>query len=130
MTNETYLVVSYFAVAVGGVVLALMTAGLLLSPAGRAFGERLRPVGRFFRRVLSPWLVLTVIFAFMTVSYFDCTHHTYDDVVADRDHLEAVTSSQASRMVLVLTIALSVYTIALTIALGLGARKRRPKTTE
>ncbi|MHC4986549.1 MAG: hypothetical protein ACYTFO_10390 [Planctomycetota bacterium] len=130
MTNETYLVVSYFAAAVGGVVLALITAALLLSPAGQAFGERLRPVGRLFRRVLSPWLVLTAIFAFMTVSYFDCTHHTYDDVVTDRDHLEAVTVSQASRIVLALTIALFLYAIALTVALGLGARKRRTKSAE
>lgn len=117
MTNENYLIVSYFCAASGGVVGAVVTALLLRGSLRRAVAGVLGPVGRVFRRVLPAWLVLLVLFAFTSVSYLDCGHDTYQHVVEDRGHMEQVTRTQASRMLNYLAVGLLAYTAALAIML-------------
>lgn len=117
MTNEEYLVVSYFCAAGGGVAGAVLTALVLRGSLRRAVAGVLGPVGRLFRRVLPAWLVLLVLFAFISVSYMDCGHKTYQDVVTDRGHLEQVTRTQVSDMLNYLAVGLLAYTAALAIML-------------
>ena len=117
MTNENYLIVSYFCAAGGGVVGAVLTALVLRGSLRRAVAGVLGPVGRVFRRMLPAWLVLMVLFAFTSVSYLDCHHKTYQDVVNDRAHLEQVTRTQASQMLNYLAVGLLAYTAALAIML-------------
>jgi len=117
VTNEQYLIVSYFSAAGGGMLAAAITALILRSPVKKAVGKLLKGAGRIFRRVLPIWLILLVLFGFMTVSYFDCAHETYDEIVNDRQHLEQVTRIQASRMCLFLGISLLAYAFAMVILL-------------
>ena len=117
MTNENYLIVSYFCAAAGGLAGAAATALLLRSAVRRAVAAVLAPVGKVFRRVLPAWLVLLVLFAFTSVSYLDCDHSTYQEVVKDRAHMEQVTRTQASKMLNYLTAGLLVYAAALAVML-------------
>ena len=117
MTNENYLIVSYFCAAGGGVVGAVLTALVLRGSLRRAVAGVLGPVGRVFRRMLPAWLVLMVLFAFTSVSYLDCHHKTYHNVVKDRAHMEQVTRTQASQMLNYLAVGLLAYSAALAIML-------------
>ena len=117
MTNERYLIISYFAAAGGGLCLAVLTAALLSGPARRAVECLLAPVARTLRRLLPTWLILLVLFAFMSVSYLDCQHHDYQQVVQDRPHLEDVTHKQAENMLTYLCVGLLAYALALGLAL-------------
>ena len=82
------------------------------------------PLGRFLRRLLPPWLILAVLFAFMATSYMDCSHHSYEDVVNDRLHMEDVTRSQATGMLAFLSVSLLAYGLVLTVALAVSHRKQ------
>ena len=117
MTNEQYLVVSYFAAAAAGVVASVLTALVLYKPLRGAVEMLLAPAGRLLRRLLPMWLILAVLFAFMSVSYLDCGHHSYREVVEDRPHLVNTTHSQARTMAAYLGVGLVSYCLALAIAL-------------
>jgi len=122
MDNERYLVVSYFAAAGIGVAMALATALVLGGPIRRALAAA-APLARLLRRALPPWLVLAVLLGFLSVTYFDCQHKTYQDIVADRHHLVERTFEQGSQMAVYLAAALVAYGLALGI--GLAAQARR-----
>ena len=65
-----------------------------------------------------------VILGFTLVSYFDCSHHTYKEVVADRPHMVAVTFGQISTMCVLLALFLAIYVLSLTIALVAGSGRK------
>lgn len=118
MTNEAYLVFSYFAVAVGGVVLAGLTALWLAGPLRRATAPLRGAIARLFRRALPAWLVLLVLGGFLSVSYIDCAHQTYEAVVADRAHMQDVTANQARHVLTYLGIGLLSFSLALAVGVG------------
>jgi len=122
VTNETYLVVSYFTALAAAVVLALLTITWLRGGARRALAGRDGKLANFLRRVLSPWVVLVAMFAFLSVSYFDCSHKNYQAVVQDREHLEDVSRSHASRITGFVTFGVFCYAVALTLALAVTAK--------
>ena len=133
MTNEQYLVVSYFCAAAGGVIMAVILIAFLRKDLRRAVGSVVSPLGRLLGRVFPAWLVLTVLFAFMLVSYFDCSHHTYQEVVKDYPHMASVTRSQVQHMLIFTSIALFAFVLFLAVVLGVsrffagGRRERRPE---
>jgi purine-cytosine permease-like protein len=110
VTNEQYLQVSYFLAATAGVVAAVVT-GLLLARAHREATEApaLARLGKLLRRVFPTWLILAVLLGFLSVSYFDCDHHSYSAVVANREYLVNKTEEQASSMARYLATALIAY---------------------
>ena len=126
MTNETYLTVSYFCAAATGVAAAIATGLLLRGPLRRAVAHVVAPVARAVRRMLPAWLVLAALFAFTTVSYIDCEHKDYAAVIANRDHLEHVTRTQAATMLYWLCYALLAYSLGLVVVLALCTRKAPP----
>jgi len=124
MTNETYLIVSYFAVAGGGVVLAILTALVLMGPVKRALEGAVASLARILRRALPVWLVLAALLGFMSVSYFDCAHKTYEDVVKDESYLVGKNFDQGSEMCRYAAVGLAAYAVALGLALFAHARSR------
>lgn len=131
VTNEQYLYVSYFLAAGAGLCLAGVTMLILARPhflatAGAVAGR----LGAVLRRFLPIWLVLAVLLGFMSVSYFDCGHTTYEQIVADRHHLIDRTHAHASRMALYLAIALSAYGFVMVLFLWARARSIRKNITE
>jgi H+/Cl- antiporter ClcA len=121
VTNEQYLHVSYFAAAIGGAALATLTAALLASANRQATQGRILPrLGKFLRRVLPPWLILTLLLGFMSVSYMEC--RSYSEVVADRSYLVDKTQQQIHRMAIYLAIAVMAYAAVLVLFLWARAR--------
>jgi len=120
VTNEQYLIVSYFAAAGGGLLAAVVTTVILRGPLRQSLRSAVLPLGRLLRRALPVWLILLVLCAFMSVSHLDCTHHTYQDVVTDRPHMIQVTRTQAQHMLFYLSAALFAYAISLAVMLAIS----------
>jgi hypothetical protein len=128
MTNEQYLIVSYFLVAGGSVAAGAVTALILRGPLRKAIAWIAAPAGRFLGRGLVAWTLLAAMLGFLSVSYFDCGHKTYDSIVQDRDHMVQVTHSQIQTIFLWLLIALMAYALGLAVMLALPWTKRTDKT--
>ena len=125
MTNEQFLYVSYFSAAGAGIFLAIVTAVLLRNAICRALaGAAVKGLVQLVGRVLPAWLVLTVLLGFISVSYMDCSHQSYQSVVADREHMEAVSRSHAQTILFSLTITLTAFVVMLTILLCATGRPR------
>lgn len=103
---------------------AVLTALALRSPLGKAVSAMLSPVGKMLRRALPAWLILAVLFAFMSVSYFDCDHCTYKSVVENRAYLERITCEQIVTMMHYLCAAMLSYAMFLSILMLLPHRER------
>ena len=124
MTNEQYLIVSYFAVAGGGVALAILTTFVLMGPVKRALEGAVAPLARILRRALPAWLILAALLGFMSVSYFDCAHKTYEDIVKDESFLVGKNFEQGAQVCRYAAVALAAYAVALGLALFAYARSR------
>lgn len=125
MMNETYLYTSYFATIIIGLVLATVAFVMLHRAHQEATtGAKFKKLGSLMRRVFPSWLILTVLLAFISVSYIDCNHTNYAQVVADRSHLIDKTREQVSTMLIWLTIALFAYCFALALFLWARARTK------
>ncbi|HUX01249.1 MAG: hypothetical protein WBD63_09225 [Phycisphaerae bacterium] len=122
MSNESYLVVSYFAAAGAGVLLAVLTALFLSAPLSKALARVARPLGTVFRRFLPSWLILAVLLGFLSVTYYDCSHGTYQKIVADRHHLVQKNFEQGAGITQYLATALAAYGLVLGLSLLGGAR--------
>ena len=128
MTNEQYLYVSYFAAAAGGACLAVVSAVVMARPHRLATaGVVVQKLGALLRRVFPVWLVLAVLLGFLSVSYIDCAHSDYAQVVEDRQHLVHTTQDQASAMMQYLAVALLTYGFVLMLLLWARARRLHKK---
>ncbi len=78
-------------------------------------------------RIFPSWLILTVLLAFISVSYFDCSHTTYQDVIKDRTHLVNITREQIHTMLVWLAIAMFIYCLLLVLYLLAAVRNLRQK---
>jgi disulfide bond formation protein DsbB len=125
MTNEVYLYTSYYTILILGLILALLTWFILHKPHLEATtGAKVKKLGSLMRRLSPSWLVLTVLLAFISVSYMDCSHTSYSQVLADREHLINKTQEQVYTMLIWLALALFVYAIILLVFLWSKARKQ------
>lgn len=129
MTNEHYLYVSYFAAAAAGAAGALVVALILRRPHREATAGG-GAMGTLLCRALPAWLILGVLLAFTSVSYFDCAHGDYAKIVAGRDYLVAKTQEQTVVMARVMAVGLLVYGFALVPFLWgrarIGRRAKNP----
>jgi len=122
MTNEQYLIISYFAVAGAGVALAILTTLVLRGPLGRALQGAVAPLAQILRRALPAWLILAALLGFLSVSYFDCAHKTYEDVVKDESYLVGKNFEQGAQVCRYAAVGLAAYAVALGLALFAHAR--------
>jgi len=126
VTNEAYLVVSYFAAAAAGAGLAAATAAGLARPNSLATAGKARDsLGRILRRAFPAWLILAVAMGFASVTYFDCQHTNYTTITGDYNHLVRKTLEQASTMSYYLAAAIVAYGFVLVAFLWARARTSR-----
>ena len=123
MTNEHYLMVSYFAAAVAGVAATVAVAIVLRKPLREALAACATPLARIVRRALPAWLVLAVLFGFLSVTYFDCGHNSYEKIVADRGHLVSKTCEQGSAMSLYVAGGLVLFSLVVGLCVFAHARR-------
>ena|GEM_PF-10788 len=118
MSNETYLIVSYFTVGIACLVLSLMTYALLRQsfrkvtethPGGR--------LGLIFRRVFLFGITLPALAGFFSVSFRSCEKNNYQAIVADRAYLVAKNQEQLRISLQYLCIALLVWTVIIALVL-------------
>jgi len=112
MTNEQYLIASYFASAAISVALGTLVYFYLR----RSFGELVRTgSGKKFPGILKklfPFgLVFPAVMGFISVSYSSCNHETYEKIVQNRGYLMEKNQEQLSAMLLSLIIAILVWTL-------------------
>jgi hypothetical protein len=120
--------VSYFIVAGGSVVAGAVTALILRGSLRKAVAWIAAPVGRFLGRGFVAWTLLAAMLGFLSVSYFDCNHGTYQSIVQDREHMVKVTHTQVSAIFQYLLIALMAYSLGLAVMLALPRTRRTDET--
>ena len=124
MNNEQYLVVSYFTAAGAGVLAVVGVALILRKPLRNALAACATPLARIVRRVMPVWLILAVLLGFLSVTYFDCGHDSYEKIVADRQHLVKTTREQGSAMALYVAGGLALFSLLVGLCVFAHARKR------
>ncbi len=128
MTNETYLHISYFAAISTGAVFTLIISAILCKPLREATtSSAIKKQGSLIMRIFPSWLILAVLLAFISVSYFDCSHTTYKDVIKDRAHLVNITHEQIHTILFSLAVALFAFCLLLVVYLWATARNIRQK---
>lgn len=95
MSNEHYLIVSYFAVGAACVTLAFATYALLR----RSFAALTNAVpggrlGRILRKLFLIGIVLPALTGFFSVTFRSCEKETYEAIIRDRSYLVAKNQEQ------------------------------------
>ena len=125
MTNEQYLIASYFLVAGLCAVLAALTYGFLRRPfevtAEFVSGGRLRAM---LKKIFPVGLLLPALLAFTSIAYETCSVDTYEGVIRNRAYLVQRNQQQISRALLFLVIAVLFWDLVIVFVLKY-ARSRR-----
>ena len=126
MSNEQYLIVSYFVVGTTCVGLGLSTFAVLR----RSFVALTRAVpgghlGQVLRRLFLIGIVLPSMTGFFSVTFRSCFKETYQDVIADRSYLVAKNQEQLSACFSYMVIALLVWALILSICFSVLRRKHK-----
>lgn len=97
MSNEQYLIVSYFVVGVVAVVLAGITYATLRRSFSWIMGALpVRNLSRMLRKLFFPGLVLPALIGFFSVSFIGCETDSYGVIIANRSHLVLKNQEQIS----------------------------------
>ncbi|HMD10465.1 MAG TPA: hypothetical protein VKH63_23235 [Candidatus Acidoferrum sp.] len=107
MTNERYLIASYFACAAIAVGLGAIAYLFLRRPfdgvADAASGKRLSSM---LKRLL-PWgLLLPALLGFVSVSYQGCNRTTYQEIIQNRSYLVEKNQEQISSILFYILVAI------------------------
>lgn len=123
MSNETYLIVSYFAVGMLCLGLALAASRWLRRPAeGIADSLPHESWKKFIRRAFPLSTVLFVLSSCLSVDYYGCGMKNYQGILADRSYIVARNAEQISKALQAIIWSVGVWSIILVVAL----RVRRP----
>ncbi|MGB8494903.1 MAG: hypothetical protein WCE53_10930 [Candidatus Acidiferrum sp.] len=122
MTNEQYLIASYFACAAISVALGTLVYFYLR----RSFGELAETASeRRFPAILKklfPFgLVFPALMGFISVSYSSCNHDTYEKIVQNREYLVEKNQEQLSSILFSLLIAILVWNLVLVLVQKLAS---------
>jgi uncharacterized membrane protein YwzB len=110
MTNERYLIVSYFLCAILAFVLGTLTYLFLRRPfsgvADAASGKHLPSI---LKRLFPLGLMFPALLGFVSVSYWSCQRATYEEIVQSRRYLVEKNQQQISSILLALVVAVIVW---------------------
>jgi hypothetical protein len=97
MTNEQYLVVSYFCVAVISVVIGLAAYFWMRAPFHRlASALPWKALGELLSRLFPVGIVLPAVLGFVSVSYRGCNTQEYEKIIVNRSYLISKSQDQIS----------------------------------
>lgn len=110
MTNDTYLVISYFICAALSIALGTVVYLLLRGPfavvADAAPRKHLRSI---LKRLFPIGLLLPALLGFVSVSYQSCNRQTYAKIVESRRYLVEKNQEQISATLLSIVVAVLVW---------------------
>jgi hypothetical protein len=118
MTNERYLIASYFVCAALSIALGILVHFFIRRPfasvADAASGKRLPSM---LKRLL-PWgLVFPALLGFVSVSYQGCTRTTYAEIVETRGYLVQKNQEQISSILLSILVAVLFWDVVVLLIL-------------
>jgi hypothetical protein len=107
LTNDRYLIVSYFVCAAfslaAGILVYLYLRRPFVDVADAASGKHLPSI---LKRLLPAGLIFPALLGFLSVSYFQsCNRMTYADIVESREYLVAKNQQQISAILFYIVIA-------------------------
>ncbi len=109
MTNEQYLVVSYFTVGLLSFAFALATY-LLLRHSFMGVTQAVRgKLSIILRRLFFIGIILPALVGFFSVSFRSCSKETYVQIIADRSYLVVKNQEQLSTSLSYIVIALLLW---------------------
>jgi hypothetical protein len=117
MTNDRYLIVSYFAVAA----LAIAVAGATQLFLRRSFGGITRALSagnlsQILKALFPAGLILPALLGFISVSYYGCGK-SYEEIVKERSYLVQINQKQISSILLWIAAALLFWDLVILFAL-------------
>ena len=99
MTNEQYLIVSYFCVAAISVAIGFAAYFWLRAPVRRGIAAALPMESgceAYLSRLFPVGVILPGLLGFISVSYKGCNFQQYEKIVADRSYLVSKSQEQIS----------------------------------
>lgn len=118
MTNEQYLVVSYFTVGLLCFALAVTTyLWLRRSFTGMAQAVSSGHFAGILRKLFPLGIILPALLGFVSVGFYSCEVDTYKEVVAERAYLIAKNQQQLSACLSHMVIALMVWGLIAAVVL-------------
>ena len=117
MSNEQYLIVSYFFVGVLSIVIAMAAYAFLRRPlAGLAGAFPNRNLASVLKKLFPAGLVLPALAGFLSVSYQSC-HQSYESIIADRSYLVGKNQQQISAICFFLMLAVLGWGVVVVLSL-------------
>ncbi|MGD0459066.1 MAG: hypothetical protein ABSC21_15130 [Terriglobia bacterium] len=117
MSNEQYLIVSYFFVGVLSIVIAMAAYAFLRRPlAGLASAFPNRNLASVLKKLFPAGLVLPALAGFLSVSYQSC-HQSYESIIADRSYLVGKNQQQISAICFFLMLAVLGWGVVVLLSL-------------
>jgi hypothetical protein len=118
MSNEQYLIVSYFFVGALAIVIAMAAYAYLRRPlAGLARAFPNLHLASVLKKLFPAGLVLPALAGFLSVSYRSCQHESYESIVADRSYLVGKNQQQLSAICSFLVLAVLGWGIVVLLSL-------------
>jgi hypothetical protein len=117
MSNEHYLIVSYFFVGGLAIVIAIAVYARLRRPlAGLARAFPNRNLASVLKKLFPAGLVLPALAGFLSVSYRSC-NESYESIIEDRSYLVAINQIQLSAICFFLMLAVLGWGIVVLLSL-------------
>jgi hypothetical protein len=117
MSNEQYLIVSYFFVGGLSIVIAMAAYACLRRPLdGLASAFPNRNLASVLKKLFPAGLVLPALAGYLSVSYYSC-HESYESIIADRSYLVGKNQEQLSAICFFLMLAVLGWGIVVLLSL-------------
>jgi ABC-type uncharacterized transport system permease subunit len=124
MSNEHYLIASYFVVGFVSLALGVAAYRVLRQPFAAVAEATAGRRATLLKRTLALSLVLAAILGFISVNYRACGK-SYDDVVKDRDYLQEINRQQLQHASNWIVAALFASAFLVVILLAIRRRKNQ-----
>ena len=126
MSNEAYLIASYFITGVLCLLLSL-AAYLWLRRPTKGIADSLPHAkwGKIIRKTFPLSTILFVLSSFLSVNYYGCQQKKYSDILNDRSYITAKNSEQISQSLNAILWSVGGWSVVLAVAL-LRGRRRSP----
>lgn len=127
MSNEAYLIVSYFGANIFCLVIGVLAYLWLRRPTEEIAGSlQQKNLGKITRKAFPLSMVLFVLAEGLSVNYYGCEQKKYHDIVNDRSYITSKNAEQVSKALegIIWSVALwsALFAIALRAARRTGAK--------
>lgn len=113
MSNENYLIISYFVIFFISLGLGIITFRILKSPVFSI--TRNNKLGKFIRKVFPIGIILPALIGFLSVSYKTCDVDTYQKIIKNRSYIIGKNQEQLSKTFDYIVIALVIWMLVIMI---------------